>query len=460
MRVLTYLLFLFFVFGNNIVGQTSYVGSGGGAVDISSAGACLSAMERDEIKLQLHANIEELEEGIDFMNTRLNADAVVIFDWPLRMVPNQLFDSYFSLSYFVDHNPEATGSEFGTSNLDYNCGNRTYDNSDGYNHAGTDFSLWPFPWYMVDSNVVEVIAAETGTIIGKDDGNDDDHCSCFGSWNAVYVMHADGSVAWYGHLKKNSLTTKSVGDMVAKGEFLGIVASSGCSSSPHLHFEVYGTDDNLIDPFDGDCNSMNASSWWASQEPYLKPTLNALLTHSAAPVFGCTSAVEQTNFSNCFNPGQPVYTAFYYRDQEIGDVVNMRISYPDGTVWNNWSQTFTNAYRESYWYWWWNFPTAGPYGIWTLEADFKGETSRYEFVYTDGDCGCPISFSSSNNSELSGEQNVDADYESFGRIESTQVITGTATVHYDSGIAICLEPGFEVNAGAIFEAFIDGCGNQ
>ena len=43
-----------------------------------------------------------------------------------------------------------------------------------------------------------------GIIIGKDDGNFDQNCafctsSC--SWNAVYIQQADGSIAWYGHLK-------------------------------------------------------------------------------------------------------------------------------------------------------------------------------------------------------------------------------------------------------------------
>ena len=37
-------------------------------------------------------------------------------------------------------------------------------------------------------------------------------------------MHADGSIAWYGHMKSGSLTEKQ--DTVAQGEYLGIIGSS------------------------------------------------------------------------------------------------------------------------------------------------------------------------------------------------------------------------------------------
>ncbi len=50
-----------------------------------------------------------------------------------------------------------------------------------------------------------------------------------------------------------------------------------------------------------------------------------------------------------------------------------------------------------------------------------------------------------------------ADYETDGTIQSNQIILNGAVVDYDSGICISLDPGFEVQVGAIFEAFIDGC---
>src|SRR5204862_192241 len=83
--------------------------------------------------------------------------------------------------------------------LDYNCGTRSYDTSTGYNHQGTDIVLWPFAWNRVDDDAVLVVAGAPGVIVNKSDGNFDRNCAMNnGNWNAVYIRHADGSVAWYG----------------------------------------------------------------------------------------------------------------------------------------------------------------------------------------------------------------------------------------------------------------------
>ena len=59
---------------------------------------------------------------------------------------------------------------------------------------------------------------------------------------------------------------------------------------------------------------------------------------------------------------------------------------------------------------------------------------------------------------LAGVQNTSELFETNSDIESTQEITGNGTdVIYDSKYNIFLNPGFEVNLGAIFEAYIDGC---
>jgi murein DD-endopeptidase MepM/ murein hydrolase activator NlpD len=162
------------------------------------------------------------------------------------------FNSYYGISNFVDQD-NSSGL------LDYECNSRTYNG-----HKGTDYFTWPFPWYIYENNFVEVVAAEGGIIVSWYDDRADDHCSCQGYWNAIYVQHSDGSQTWYGHLKKNSLTSKHLGDSVEKGEYLGIVASSGCSTAPHLHFEVYDNNNNLIDPYSGSCNFLNSTSWWTS----------------------------------------------------------------------------------------------------------------------------------------------------------------------------------------------------
>jgi len=50
------------------------------------------------------------------------------------------------------------------------------------------------------------------------------------------------------------------------------------------------------------------------------------------------------------------------------------------------------------------------------------------------------------------------DYEAHISVSGTSVIESTATVDFDAGQEINLLPGFEVESGALFHAFIDGCG--
>ncbi len=64
---------------------------------------------------------------------------------------------------------------------------------------------------------------------------------------------------------------------------------------------------------------------------------------------------------------------------------------------------------------------------------------------------CPDDF------DLSGTQTTTEDFETDGYIHSSQSISGNITVDYDSGTYIDLLADFNVNAGTIFHAFIDGC---
>lgn len=73
---------------------------------------------------------------------------------------------------------------------------------------------------------------------------------------------------------------------------------------------------------------------------------------------------------------------------------------------------------------------------------------------------CPPDYAGAN--ALSGNEPGMEDYETDGGIESTQVIQSGAQVDYDAGPAssgIDLNDNFEVQAGAEFDAFIDGCNN-
>ena len=302
----------------------------------------------------------------------------VALGWPLAPLTPSDFDPH-GISNFVDENPT-----FGAV-LDYNCGTRTYDQTN-YNHQGTDFFTWPFGFYKMDHDEVAIVAAADGVIIAKDDGNFDRNCG-FGSgnWNAVYVMHADNSVAWYGHMKNGSLTSKFPGETVTRGERLGIVGSSGNSTGPHLHFELYSAANQLTDPWGGPCNSMGGVSWWADQRPYYDSAVNAVLTHSAPPNLpGCPNT-EIPNTSDTFTPGQTVYYAVYYHDQLQGQVSQYKIYDANGALYDSWSDALgVPWYAADYWYWYAPLNTAGfALGQWRFEVTYQGKTYNHYFYVVD-----------------------------------------------------------------------------
>ena len=68
-------------------------------------------------------------------------------------------------------------------------------------------------------------------------------------WNGGYgqyvkIRHGNGYESAYGHMSGIAVTT---GQQVRKGEIIGFVGSTGYSTGPHLHFEVFVDGEN-IDP--------------------------------------------------------------------------------------------------------------------------------------------------------------------------------------------------------------------
>ncbi|MFT5051689.1 MAG: murein DD-endopeptidase MepM/ murein hydrolase activator NlpD [Chlamydiales bacterium] len=150
---------------------------------------------------------------------------LVRFGWPVIAVGAAAEEfGVHAITNFVDQDPTFPGNL-----LDYNCGQRTYGGSNpGYNHSGIDIDTWPRGWTWMDNDEVQIVAAAAGTIVFKQDGYYDESCSTAGGqWNAVFVEHADGSVAWYGRMKNGSPTSKLVGERVEMGEYLGVIGSSG-----------------------------------------------------------------------------------------------------------------------------------------------------------------------------------------------------------------------------------------
>jgi len=342
---------------------------------------CLTREQRRAMHEQILLNRRLLELAGKLQQPIANAPRL---SWPIRCRWN-VYDCH-GISGFVDHDPQ-----YPDSLQDYNCGARTYDTEAGYNHQGTDFFSWPFSWYQMDNDLVEVVAAADGVIIYKADGNFDRSCETNSEpWNAVVVLHADGSYAWYGHLKSGSVLAKDIGEKVTVGEYLGVLGSSGNSTGPHLHFELYTVVNVLRDPFAGPCNTGITSSWWRDQAPYYDSAINMLATHDAPPDFNRCPEQEELNLRNVFAAGEAVYLAAYYRDQLSGQVSVYSVRRPDGSLLTSWEDSSEEEhYAASYWYWYLVLPNDAETGYWRFEVAYEGAV--YQHVFAVGDVPEPAS---------------------------------------------------------------------
>lgn len=113
---------------------------------------------------------------------------------------------------------------------------RSSDFWDGRNHGAIDIDGVGGPGGAI--NGAKVYAAADGIVASMHSGcYHTGGCSCGGGYgNYVAIAHSDGVYStYYAHLQAVYV---SQGSYVKKGDFIGLVGTTGYSTGPHLHFEV------------------------------------------------------------------------------------------------------------------------------------------------------------------------------------------------------------------------------
>ncbi len=339
----------------------------------NAAHPCISTQEYQLLETEIAKNNRLL----NIQHSQQNRIMTTLLSWPVKAASGFTDCGYHFIGAYVDQNTAATSIQ------DFSCGTNTYDG-----HRGTDIAIFPYGFYKMDNNQVEVIAAAAGTIIARSDGNFDRNCASNNlTANYIIIQHADGSQALYWHMKKNSVTSKIVGQTVVAGEYLGVVGSSGSSSGPHLHFEVWSGATNATrqDPYSGNCNTLNANSWWISQKPAIDPALLKVSTNTTDLVMSACPTTEIPNESSSFTiPFQGAslpagYAKFYIflRDATVGSIIDVKILNPNGSTFNSWTYSPTTFYKASYYGWSKLLPTTA--GTYKFQATYNGSTCIKNF---------------------------------------------------------------------------------
>ncbi|MEM6615681.1 MAG: M23 family metallopeptidase [Pseudomonadota bacterium] len=220
---------------------------------------------------------------------------------------------------------------------DYACTAASYDG-----HTGTDFRVVS----MADiARGVSVVASASGTVKATRDGmmdvimTDEQRADVEGRecGNGVVLDHGNGWETQYCHLRRGSVEVER-GDVVAAGDKIGEVGSSGLSEFPHLELSVRKDGEN-VDPFtgmiaDGVCGpAAEAGALWADGVTLPEPQSEDL---EAGFTTGPISPDDAVGKTKAFplpeaNGAALVYYA-HLANLRAGDVQRIQIIRPNGEV--------------------------------------------------------------------------------------------------------------------------------
>ena len=250
--------------------------------------------------------------------------------------------------------------------LDWDCSDYTYDG-----HKGHDAGIGSFKRQAIG---VPVFAALDGVVVDAHDGEPDMNTT-WANQPANYVVldHGNTHYTWYWHLKRGSVAV-SVNQLVKAGTQLGLTASSGHSTGPHLHFEsrYQGT---WYEPNAGPCRA--GTSNWVRQTPIRRGAYARDFVLSPSGFAGSAGLpFDEAVRTGTFLSGP---RAVYFR-VDMGEIpaagtYRVRFVRPDGTTSLDYPGAFNNSSTTHGGYYWFAFNwTLNSTGVWRVLFDVNGVT--------------------------------------------------------------------------------------
>jgi murein DD-endopeptidase MepM/ murein hydrolase activator NlpD len=189
-----------------------------GEFDFSSAPGLGGPIESPLAEI---ANEAEIEEKVSLMFAKLD-DSISSRESQLQILQSMLSDKKLKRESMVAGRPIKKGwmsSEYGMR-IDPFHGKQQW-------HAGVDFA---------GRDGDDVIAVASGVVTWSGDRN--------GYGKMVEINHSDGYITRYAHNQEN---IAHLGAIVQKGDVIAQMGSSGRSTGPHVHFEVF-KNGRTVDP--------------------------------------------------------------------------------------------------------------------------------------------------------------------------------------------------------------------
>ena len=316
---------------------------GGGPLDANplqrAASPCIAPHEYEEIERRIDAFLDANPALAESLAATPRGGEIV---FPFYPQAGTLYRDVF-VNNFVDLDPTS-------GLLDWNCRDHTYNG-----HNGIDSDLRSFGEQEIG---VPIYAALDGVVLDTNDGEPDMQTTAPNVLsNYVILDHGGGYRTWYLHMKNGSVAV-SPGDFVVAGQQLGLTASSGRSTGPHLHFET--RHNNVpIEPWAGDCRT--GESFWVNQTPMNLDLHARDMGVTQVDLFQAPPEqllpYEVPRDPQALTNGDRVYFWILFQNLPADSVWTVVIRREDGAIVANFGSGGFGAqpqpfYRWSWWWWW------------------------------------------------------------------------------------------------------------